>query len=138
VLNDDYSEVGLTWVMNKKTHMSLIAESIDKNMSAAIVAGMNNSMPVVGGDIIEIPFIPDGNIVFGYFDMYLLAERADTKLGQSEHCRFLEDQTVFKGTARYDGEPVIPDAFAVMTLSAVAPTTSVDFPGDTANVTTEG
>ncbi len=138
VLNEDYSEGGLAWLMNKKTHMTLIAESMDKNMSAAIVAGMNNSMPVVGGEIIELPFIPDGNIVFGYLDMYLLAERAETRLGQSEHCRFLEDQTVFKGTARYDGEPIIPDAFAVMTVSTVAPVTSVDFPGDTANTTTEG
>lgn len=135
-LNEDYSEGGISWLMNKKTHMTLLAESMDKNMSAAIVAGMNNSMPVVGGEIIELSFIPDGNIVYGYLDMYLLAERAETKLGQSEHCRFLEDQTVFKGTARYDGEPVIADAFAVMTTSTVAPTTSVEFPGDTANTST--
>ncbi len=133
VLNEDYSEGGLVWLMNKKTHMALLAESMDKNMSAAIVAGMNNSMPVVGGEIVELSFIPDNNIVYGYFDMYLMAERAETRLGQSEHCRFIEDQTVFKGTARYDGEPVIPDAFAVMTITTAAPTTAVDFPGDTAS-----
>lgn len=138
VLNDEYSEGELTWMMNKKTYMSLMAESMDKNMNAAIVAGMNHSMPVVGGEIVELSFIPDGNMVYGYLDMYLLAERADTKLGQSEHCKFIEDQTVFKGTARYDGEPVIADAFAVMTISAAAPATSVEFPGDAANTGTEG
>lgn len=133
VLNDDYSESGILWVMNKKTHMKLMTESMDKNMSAAIVAGMNNTMPVVGGDIVELSFIPDNNIVFGYFDMYLLAERAGTTLGQSEHCRFIEDQTVFKGTARYDGEPAIADAFGTMSITTTAPTTAVDFATDTVN-----
>ena len=133
ILNDDYSENGITWVMNKKTHMKLLVQSMDKNMNAAIVAGMNNTMPVVGGEIVELSFIPDGNIVFGYYDMFLLAERAGTKLGQSEHCRFIEDQTVFKGTARYDGEPVISDAFGVMSIGTTAPATTVEFPTDKAN-----
>ena len=133
VLNDDYSENGITWVMNKKTHMQLLVNSMDKNMNAAIVAGMNNTMPVVGGEIVELSFIPDGDIVFGYYDMYLLAERAGTKLGQSEHCKFIEDQTVFKGTARYDGEPVISDAFGLMSIGATAPATTVEFPTDKAN-----
>lgn len=133
ILNDDYSENGITWVMNKKTHMQLLVQSMDKNMNAAIVAGMNNTMPVVGGEIVELSFIPDGDIVFGYYDMYLLAERAGTKLGQSEHCRFIEDQTVFKGTARYDGEPVISDAFGLMSIGTTAPATTVEFPTDKAN-----
>ena len=94
-------------------------------------------MPVVGGEIIELNFIPDNNLVYGYFDMYLLAERAGTRLGQSEHVRFLEDQTVFKGTARYDGIPVIAEAFGVMTIDNTAPKTSVTFPPDTANAKNE-
>lgn len=129
LIENDYSETGLIWVMNKKTHMTLMVQSMDKNLNAAIVAGINSTMPVIGGDIIELPFIPDGNIVYGYFDMYLLAERAGTILGQSEHVRFIDDQTVFKGTARYDGIPVIPESFAVMTIDAKAPETSVSFPG---------
>lgn len=133
ILNDDYSENGLVWAMNKKTHMALTVQSMDKNMNAAIVAGISNSMPVVGGEIVELNFIPDNNIVFGYMDLYLLAERAGTQLGQSEHYRFVEDQTVFKGTARYDGVPVIPDAFGVMSITTTAPVTSVLFPTDTAN-----
>lgn len=137
IANDDYSGNGITWIMNKKTHMDLVAQSMDKNMNAAIVAGMNNTMPVIGGEIVELSFIPDNNIVFGYLDMYLLAERSETKLGQSEHCRFIEDQTVFKGTARYDGTPVIPDAFVAITTSTDEPTTSVTFPGDKANAETE-
>ena len=129
VIVNDYSETGLAWIMNKKTHTSLLVNSMDKNLNAAIVAGMNNTMPVIGGDIIELSFVPDNNIIFGYFDMYLLAERAGTHIGQSEHVRFIEDQTVFKGTARYDGIPVIPEAFGVMSIDATAPAASVTFPG---------
>ena len=90
-------------------------------------------MPIIGGEIVELSFIPDNNIAFGYLDMYLLGEREGTSLGQSEHCRFIEDQTVFKGTARYDGLPVIPDAFGLMSLTTTAPATTVDFPTDKAN-----
>lgn len=128
-IENDYSDTGLIWVMNKKTHMNLMVQSMDKNLNAAIVAGINSTMPVIGGDIVELPFIPDNNIVFGYFDMYLLAERAGTQLGQSEHVRFIDDQTVFRGTARYDGIPVIPESFAVMTIDSTEPVTSASFPG---------
>lgn len=130
---NDYSENGLVWLMNKKTHLKLLAESIDKNMNAALVAGMNDTMPVVGGTIIELPFIPDNNIPFGYLDMYLLAERSGTSLGQSDHVRFIEDQTVFKGVARYDGTPVIGEAFGLITLDTSNPVTTVDFVPDKAN-----
>lgn len=130
---NDYSEKGLVWLMNKKTHIKLITESMDKNLNAAIVSGINNQMPVVGGAIEELSFIPDDNIVFGYLDMYLLAERAGTTIGQSEHYRFIEDKTIFKGTARYDGKPVIPESFAVLSIGTTAPATSVTFPSDEAN-----
>lgn len=133
VIDNDYFDGGLCWMMNKKTHTTLTVQSMDKNLNAAIVAGINNSMPVVGGDIVELSFIPDGDIVFGYLDAYLLAERAGTTLGQSEHVRFLEDQTVFKGTARYDGHPSIAEAFGVMSITTSAPSTSVEFPQDAAN-----
>ena len=119
--------------MSQETHDTLIAESIDKNASAAIVAGVNGTMPVIGGEIVELPFIPEGTIVFGYMDAYLLAERAGMQLCQSEHVKFLQDQTVFKGTARFDGKPVIAEAFAVISTTTAAPATTVTFPTDTAN-----
>jgi len=132
-IENDYSETGLVWMMNRKTHTKLLVESMDKNLNAAVVAGINNQMPVIGGDIVELSFIPDNNIVFGYMDMYLLVERAGTALGQSEHVKFIEDQTVFKGTARYDGKPVIAEAFAACTITTNAVATSVSFPADKAN-----
>ena len=90
-------------------------------------------MPVIGGDIVELPFMADDVIAFGYMDMYLLAERAGTQISQSEHTRFIEDQTVFKGTARYDGAPTIAEAFGVMSIGTTAPATTATFPSDAAN-----
>ena len=133
VIDNKYSKDGLVWFMNAKTRTKLQVNSMDKNLNAAIVAGMNGEMPVAGGKIVELNFVPDDNIVFGYFKNYLLAERAGVKLASSEHAKFIQDQTVFKGTARYDGRPVIPQAFAVLSLTTTAPTTTMSFAADTAN-----
>lgn len=126
IIDNDYDTGEIVWVMNKKTHTKLVAESMGVNSAAAITAGMNNAMPVIGGAIVELKYIPDDTIIFGYFKNYMLVERAGTKISQSEHVRFLEDQTVFKGTARYDGDLAIREAFAVFGLGK-APTT--DAPG---------
>lgn len=128
-----YSRGVKFWAMNDATYNTLMAESMSINATGAVVAGMNATMPVVGGDVVLLDFIPDNNIIAGYGDLYLLAERAGTALAQSEHALFTEDQTVFKGTARYDGLPVIAEAFVVIGINAVAPTTSMSFATDSAN-----
>ena len=130
IIDNDYDTGEIVWVMNKKTHTKLIAESMGVNSAAAIAAGMNNSMPVIGGPIVELKYIPDDTIIFGYFKNYVLAERAGTKIAQSEHVRFLEDQTVFKGTARYDGDLAIREAFAVYGIGKAPVTTAPTFAGE--------
>lgn len=134
VASTDYSRGQITWIMNDKTYKAIVAEAIEVNSAGAIVAGINGSMPVVGGDIVVLDFVPDDNIIFGYLDLYLLAERAGRKFASSEHARFLADQTVYKGVARYDGAPVIPEAFGAIGLNgATVSATAVTFPQDTAN-----
>lgn len=128
-----YSRGPLTWIMNELTKNTLTAEALSINAAGAIVSGQWNTMPVLGGDIVTLDFIPDGDIVFGYLDLYLLAQRSGAQLAASEHVRFLEDQTVFKGTARYDGNPVFGEAFCVMSIKGASPTTSVPFAPDKAN-----
>lgn len=130
IVENDYDTDGILWVMNKKTHTKLVAESMGTNAAAAIAAGMSNTMPVIGGAIEELKYIPDDTIIFGYFKNYVLAERAGTKIAQSEHVRFLEDQTVFKGTARYDGDLVIREAFAVFGIGKAPDTTAPKFAGE--------
>ena len=120
--------------MNHKTKVALLANALEVNSAGAIVAGMEAQMPVIGGEIVELSFIPDNNIVFGYGDLYVLAERAGFRLDNSEHAMFVNDKTVFRGTARYDGQPSIAEAFGVLTIVNSAPTTSgITFASDTAN-----
>lgn len=121
------------WAMNETTYNTIQAEALTINASGAVVSGMNMTMPITGGAVVLLDFIPDNNIIAGYGDLYLLAERADTAIGQSEHARFVEDQTVFKGTARYDGMPVIAEGFVAIGINGVAPTTSLAFAEDKAN-----
>ena len=40
---------------------------------------------------------------------------------------FIQDQTVVRGRARYDGKPAIPGAFVVIGIDNTTPSTSVDF-----------
>lgn len=127
-----YSNGEKFWAMNGATKLKLIAEALSFNASGAIVTSVNDTMPVIGGDIVVIDDIADDTIIGGYGDEYLLAERAGTTIAQSEHVRFIEDQTVIKGTARYDGQPAIAEGFVVLGLG-VAPTTTATFATDTAN-----
>lgn len=129
----NYSAGGTFWVMNRATRMKLLSKAVTFNAAGALVAGVNSTMPIEGGDIVELPFIPDNDIIGGYGDLYLLVERAGASLAASEHVKFTEDQTVFKGTARYDGMPVFGEGFVIVNIANTAPTTSLTFPADTAN-----
>lgn len=128
-----YSRGEKVFVMNEKTYTALAAATVSVNAEGAIVAGVMDRMPVVGGIIEVLDFVPDNVIIGGYFDLYLLAERAGTKFATSEHYRFLADQTVFKGTARYDGQPAIAEGFVAMALGTSAPTAAMTFAPDVAN-----
>lgn len=122
------------WAMNDTTYTKIKVESMNFNSAGAIVSVQDGTMPVAGGDIVVLSddIIPDNNIVAGYGELYLLAERAGSEFSRSDEYRFAEDQVAFKGTARYDGEPVIAEGFIAIGLGA-APQTSMAFAGDTAN-----
>lgn len=128
-----YSRNGLVWVMNESTKLKLVAEAVAVNAAGAIVTGIGNTMPIIGGVIETLEFIPDDVIIFGYFELYLLAERKGEQFATSEHVYFLADQTVMKGTARYDGTPVIAEAFAAVGINGVTPNATMTFASDTAN-----
>ena len=133
VITNNYARGEIVWAMNDKTYKKLKAEGLSVNAAGAIVSGIDGSMPVVGGKAVVLNFIADYDIAFGYFGLYLLGERRGITVGQSEHYRFLQDQTVFKGTARYDGIPVIAEAFALININNTNPTTVYSFAPDSAN-----
>ena len=128
-----YSRGEKVWVMNETTYTKVVSAMVTINAAGAVVSGIGGSMPVVGGIIEVLDFIPDNVIIGGYFDLYLLAERAGQRFATSEHYRFLQDQTVFKGTARYDGTPVIAEGFVAIGLEGTTPTADMTFAPDDAN-----
>ena len=120
--------------MNDATRTTLLANALTINAAGAIAAGIDGTMPVIGGAIETLEFIPDDVMIGGYGDLYLLVERAGTTIKQSEHARFTQDQTVFVGTARYDGEPVIPEGFVAIGINGNTPSArDVTFAPDDAN-----
>lgn len=134
VAKSKYARGGRVHVMNETTYNFLKAEAMGFNAAGAIVSGMEGTMPVIGGPVELLDFIPDYVIISGYFDLYLLAERAGEKFATSEHVRFLQDQSVFKGTARYDGGPAIAEAFVAIGINgASVAADAVDFEADEAN-----
>ncbi len=132
----EYSKGVRFWAMNEVTRTKLLANALSINAAGAITAGIDGTMPVIGGAIEVLNFIPDNVILGGYGDLYLLVERAGTSIEQSEHVRFIQDQTVFKGTARYDGKPVIAEGFVAIGIDGNKPSASaVTFAPDKANET---
>ena len=129
-----YSRGAKFWAMSEATKIKLQVEATNINAAGAIVSVLDNTMPVVGGDLVVFSddIMPDNVIIGGYGNLYLLAERAGTAVGYSDIPLYIQDKTVVKGTARYDGQPVIPEGFVVLGIGA-APTTSVDFAPDQAN-----
>ena len=130
----NYSRGEKVWVMNETTYTKLVAETVSVDANGRVVTGVAGTMPVIGGVIEVLNFIPDNTIIGGYFDLYMLGERAGAQFAQSEHVFFIQDQTAFKGTARYDGQPVIAEAFVAIGLEATTPAaSSVAFAPDEAN-----
>lgn len=122
------------WAMNPTTWTKIKIETMSLNSAGAVVAGMENEMPVIGGRVITLSFIPENVIVGGYGGHYLLGERSAVELRRSEHVRFTEDETVFAGVARYDGRPISGEAFAAFSLDTTAVSASaVTFATDKAN-----
>lgn len=129
-----YSRGAKVWAMNEKTYTHFKAEAMSVNAAGAIVSGFDGRMPVEGGIVEVLDFIPDDMIFGGYLDLYLLAERSATKFAQSEHYKFVEDKTVIKGTARYDGVPVIAEGFVAIGINNTTPSAgSISFVADDAN-----
>lgn len=128
-----YSRGEKVFVMNETTYTFLKASAMSVNAAGAVVSGMEGTMPVVGGIVEVLDFIPDYVIIGGYFDLYKLAERGGAQFAQSEHVLFINDKTVFKGTARYDGAPAIAEAFVAIGINGTTPSSTMTFALDKAN-----
>lgn len=128
-----YSRGNQFWAMNSKTRAKLLAKAITFTASGDIVANIYGTLPVITGDIDVLEFIPDGDIIGGYGDLYLWADRAAMQIESDRSVQFIQDNTVFRGKARADGAPVIPGAFVAININNTEVTTVMDFAADTAN-----
>ena len=132
-----YSRGEKVFVMNEATYTALAAAAISVDAAGNIVTGVLDRMPVIGGAIEVLDFVQDNVIIGGFFDLYLLGERAGQKFATSEHVRFLNDQTVMKGIARYDGKPSIAEGFVAIGLNGATPSAEMTFAPDDANAEQE-
>lgn len=133
VAKPNYTDGKAFWVMNRYTHTKLMTKALAFDAAAALLAGVNNQMPIIGGEIVEDESMANNNIIGGFGGAYLLAEREGANLESSEHVRFVQNQTAFKGYARYDGMPVFGEAFVQVSFANADATTSSTFPTDWAN-----
>lgn len=135
VADPTYSQSGEpTWVMNRKTHMDILARALAFNAAGALVAGMSNTMPVIGGLIVELPGLPDYEISGGFLDVYTLVERAGANVRSSDIPLMIQDQTLFVATQRMDGKPAVGEAFVGVSYDNTDVTTTHDFAPDYANM----
>lgn len=128
-----YNRGTMFWAMNSKTYATLKSKLITFTATGDIVANLFGSLPIVTGDIDVLEFIPDGDIIGGYGDLYLLAQRSGMTIESSYEVQFLQDNTVFRAKQRADGMPITPGAFVAININNTAVTTAMDFAADTAN-----
>ena len=131
-----YSRGEQFWAMNSKTYNYLKSKAITFTASGDVVANVFGTLPIINGNIDILEFIPDYDIIGGYGDLYLWAQRADMTIDASEHVQFIQDNTVFRGKERADGTPVIAGAFVAININNSSVTTSLTFAGDDANTVT--
>lgn len=113
-------EVGeIIAVMKRTTYYNRILPQTVVNTSDGrqVVQGVENPN-IAGLRVVFSQYAPADAVVFGDFKQYMLGERRGVQLASSTEVRFIEDQTVFKGTARYDGKPVKSAAFALVNYAA--------------------
>lgn len=128
-----YSRGNQFWAMNSKTYALLKSKLITFTATGDIAANLFGVLPVINGDIDVLEFIPDGDIIGGYGDLYLLSQRSGMTIESSTEVQFIQDNTVFKAKQRADGQPIIPGAFVAININDQAVTTVMDFAADTAN-----
>jgi hypothetical protein len=89
----------------------------------------------VSGNIDVLEFLPDGDIVGGYWQLYLLAQHETAVLGADRTGATLriKNATLIFAYERFDGTPLIPEAFVAMNIMGQSVTTAMAFPANTAN-----
>jgi len=111
-------------IVHRQTYYAKLATlSLHVNAEGKDVVMLPNlSQPnFLGLRVVFNNYMPKDAILFGVLDKYTLVERESTRVDMSAHYKFREDQTAVRGVGRYDGKPVMPEAFVLVTLQDEAP-----------------
>lgn len=105
--------------MNRKTYYNRLLEySINVDSAGNVVGKLPNlsSPDLLGLRIVFNNNLDEDTILLGDFEQYTLVERENITIDNSTQVKFIEDQTAFRGKGRFDGKPVRPDAFVLVTI----------------------
>ena len=130
-----YARGNQFWAMNSKTYNLLKSKAITFTASGDVVANIFGVLPIINDDIDILEFMPDGDIVGGYGDLYLWGQRRGMTIGADEYgfTNRVNDQTIFFGKERADDLPVIPQSFVAINIQGNTPASEILFPTDDAN-----
>lgn len=109
-------------VMKRSTYYNRLVEySIQVDSSGNVVGKLPNlkNPDLVGLRVVFNNNMDEDKVLFGDFSQYTLVERENITIDSSTHVKFTEDQTAFRGKGRFDGKPVKPAAFAIVTITPV-------------------
>ena len=105
---DDIGEV--IAVMKRKTYYNYAA------------SGANSSLPYPNLNGVRVKFTPavgDKKIILGDFKQYVMGKRRGAKIASSDQVQFTKDQTVFRVSGRFDGQPLNNAAFVEITDTTI-------------------
>ena len=114
----------ITVAGNRSTlYQWIYPETWGKDSNGKLVYGMGNTLPD-GTRIITSNVIPDGEIVVGDFNQYVLGVRKDMVFDTNDRLQWIEENIGYKIRGRYDGKVINPKAFARVKFEKPASTTS--------------
>jgi len=111
-------------VMKRKTYYDRLLEyTINVNAQGNVVGKLPNlTQPdLCGLPVVFNQFMDEDKVLFAVLDQYTMVIREDISIDRSEHVKFVEDQMAFRGKGRFDGKPVRPNAFALVTITDPVP-----------------
>lgn len=106
-------------VMKRSTYYDkFLKYTINVDSSGNIVGKLPNlSTPDLLGLRVVFNQNMDANqVLFGDFSKYTLVTREGINIARSEHAKFKENQTAFRGIGRFDGKVTNPKSFALVTI----------------------
>lgn len=110
-------------VMSRATYYNrCMPFTVQTNAAGAIVGKLPNLVnpDLLGLRVVFSNYVEDDQILFGDFAKYTLVERENITVEGSTHAQFAQDQTAFRGKARFDGKATDIEGFVLVKISGTS------------------